>query len=58
MWLGLGLNPNPNPNLNPKTSGLEREAGAWLLAGPLGATLPRAWSEGVWARWAEQLRGA
>ena len=52
------MNPNPNPNLNPKTSGLEREAGAWLLAGPLGATLPRAWSEGVWARWAEQLRGA
>ena len=39
-------------------SGLEREAGARLLAGPLGSTLPRAWSEGVWARWAEQLRGA
>ena len=31
---------------------LQAKAGARLLAGPLGAMLPRAWSEGVWARWA------
>ena len=50
--------PTPTPNPNPAPNPIPHQAGARLLAGPLGATLPRAWSEGAWARWAEQLRGA
>ena len=50
--------PYPYPYRNPAPNPIPHQAGARLLAGPLGATLPRAWSAGVWARWAEQLRGA